>query len=56
MSFHIISVFVVAVMVNNPKKGMIFNFVLAAALTVWGAIIHYKNGFAIQYLPSIPQR
>lgn len=43
-------------MVHNPRNGLILNFVIAFGLTIWGAIIHYTNGFAIQYLPSIPQR
>lgn len=56
MSFHVLSIFVIIVMIKNPRRGMIFNFIVASVLTLWGAIIHYKNGFAIQYLPSIPQR
>lgn len=43
-------------MVRNARYGLILNFAIAFGLTLWGAIIHYTNGFAIQYLPSIPQR
>lgn len=43
-------------MIKNVTNGMMLNFAIAAGFTLWGAIIHYSNGFAIQYLPSIPQR
>lgn len=56
MSFHLISILIISVMVRNPRNGLILNFGIAFGLTLWGAIIHYTNGFAIQYLPSIPQR
>lgn len=56
MTFHMISIFIIAVMIQNATKGMIINFAIAIGLTLWGATIHYSNGFAIQYLPSIPQR
>lgn len=56
MSFHLLSMVVIMVMIQNPSKGMVINFVMAAVLTIIGAIIHYTNRFAIQYLPSIPQR
>jgi len=56
MSFHVISVIVIIVMIKDVRQGMIVNFIVALVLTLWGSIIHYTNGFAIQYLPSIPQR
>lgn len=56
MSFHYVSLAVIIVMIRDVKRGMIVNAAIALALTVWGAVIHYQNGFAIQYLPSIPQR
>lgn len=56
MTFHMISMLVIIVMIRDATKGMIVNFVIAFILTIWGAVIHYSNGFAIQYLPSVPQR
>lgn len=56
MSFHLISILVISVMVRNVYGGMVLNFSIAAILTGWGAIVHFKNGFAIAYLPSVPQR
>lgn len=56
MTFHLVSVFVIVAMIKNARRGMMLNIAVAAAFTIAGAIIHYKNGFAIQYLPSIPQR
>lgn len=56
MTFHFVSMIVIVVLIQNPAKGMVVNVIIATILTLWGAIIHYSNGFAIQYLPSIPQR
>lgn len=56
MTFHMISIIIISVMIRNVTKGMLVNFAIAIGLTLWGAVIHYSNGFAIQYLPSIPQR
>lgn len=56
MTFHVVSVLVIIVMINNPARGLWVNFIVAALFTFSGAIIHYTNGFAIQYLPSVPQR
>lgn len=56
MSFHVLSALVIMVMIHDVRRGMIVNFVLAGALMLSGSAIHYANGMAIQYLPSIPQR
>lgn len=56
MTFHLVSMLVIIIMIQNATRGMWVNFVVAMVLTIWGACIHYTNGFAIQYLPSIPQR
>lgn len=56
MTFHVISALVIIVMIQDVRRGMIVNFLVASVLMLWGALIHYSNGMAIQYLPSIPQR
>lgn len=56
MTFHLISLVLIMVMIEKPARGLWLNGFVAVVLTLWGAGIHYYNGFAIQYLPSVPQR
>lgn len=56
MTFHLISLFVIYLLTKSQKLGMIANAAVIIVMTLFGSVYHYANGFAIQYLPSIPQK
>lgn len=56
MTFHLISLFIIYLLTKNPKLGMLANTAVIAIMTLIGSVYHYTQGFAIQYLPSIPQK
>lgn len=56
MTFHLISLFVIYLLIKNPRIGMVANWAVICVMTLIGSVYHYANGFAIQYLPSIPQK
>jgi len=56
MTFHLLSLGIIYLLIKRPKLGLIINFLIPLILTLVGSYIHYTNGFAIQYLPSVPQK
>lgn len=56
MTFTIMSLFIIPVLFKKPKLGLALNFLVTLMMSLIGVYIHYANGFAIAYLPSILQK